>query len=169
VRLRLAVDANGAGSMTHKVNRLTWWPSEVLLQDYAKNLQSEMKKDIGGRLQVAAYPPLAFAPLTGHEPGQSQAEPLGQEGYAPVVASLEKPAGLLDARRHLQPVFQPVLHLYFSAASTRAYQPLENEIIGQSCALYALPGRIKDARQQRNGDLQQGESCELNPELPCTL
>lgn len=60
--LRLAVDASGDRVYDPQVNRLTVVASESFEQ-YAKNLQTEMEKDIGGGFKFGRVPAIAFAPL----------------------------------------------------------------------------------------------------------
>jgi type III restriction enzyme len=71
--LRLSVDANGNRVYDPQVNRLTVVASESF-EDYAKNLQTEMEKDIGGGFKFGRVPAIAFAPLEVNE-----SETLGQE------------------------------------------------------------------------------------------
>lgn len=157
--LRLAVDANGDRVYDPQVNRLTVVASESF-EDYAKNLQNEMEKDIGGGFKFGRVPAIAFAPLAVTEPGAAQAEPLGQEGSRQLWQAL-KAEGYLDAKGDITARFQPD-DLYFQLQVPAAYQPLENEIIDKLRS-FMFAGRIKDARSRAT--VSYNKRVELNPDF----
>lgn len=157
--LRLAVDAKGDRVYDPQVNRLTVVASESF-EDYAKNLQSEMEKDIGGGFKFGRVPAIAFAPLTITELGAAQAEPLGQEGSRQLWQAL-KAEGYLDAKGDITARFQPD-DLYFQLQVPVAYQPLENEII-DTLRSFIFAGRIKDVRNRTT--VTYNKRVELNPDF----
>jgi type III restriction enzyme len=71
--LRLAVDANGERIYDPVINRLTVVASESF-ESYARNLQTEIEKDVGGDFKFGRVKPIAFAALL-----NEQDQPLGQE------------------------------------------------------------------------------------------
>lgn len=119
--LRLSVDANGDRLYDPQVNRLTVVASESF-EDYAKNLQTEMEKDIGGGFKFGRVPSIAFAPLAIND-----TDTLGQEKSRYLWQAL-KAEGYLDGKGDLTARFQPD-DMYFQLQVPQEYQPLENEII----------------------------------------
>lgn len=151
--LRLAVDANGDRVYDPQINRLTVVASESFEQ-YAKNLQSEMEKDIGGGFKFGRVPSIAFAPLaiSGSEPIGQTPEALGQ---APVALGQQrskqlwhalKAEGYLDAKGDITAKFQPD-DLYFKLIIPSEYQALENDII-EKLKSFMFAGRVQDARKR---------------------
>ncbi|MGQ9424877.1 restriction endonuclease [Gilvimarinus sp. F26214L] len=152
--LRLAVDANGDRLYDPQVNRLTVVASESF-EHYAKNLQTEMEKDIGGGFKFGRVPAIAFAPLAVNE-----AESLGQEKSKQLWQAL-KAEGYLDAKGDITQQFRPD-DLYFSLKLPEEYQPLENEII-DTLRGFMFAGRVKDARNRT--PITYNKRVELNPDF----
>jgi type III restriction enzyme len=152
--LRLSVDANGNRVYDPQVNRLTVVASESF-EDYAKNLQTEMEKDIGGGFKFGRVPAIAFAPLEVNE-----SETLGQEKSRQLWQAL-KAEGYLDAKGDLTARFQPD-DLYFQLQVPTEYQPLENEIIDRLRS-FMFDGRVQDARKRTA--VSYNKRVELNPDF----
>ncbi len=152
--LRLSVDANGDRVYDPQVNRLTVVASESF-EDYAKNLQTEMEKDIGGGFKFGRVPAIAFAPLVIND-----AETLGQEKSRHLWQAL-KAEGYLDQKGDLTARFQPD-DMYFQLQVPQEYQPLENEIIDRLRS-FMFAGRVQDARKRTA--VTYNKRVELNPDF----
>jgi type III restriction enzyme len=152
--LRLSVDANGDRVYDPQVNRLTVVASESF-EDYAKNLQTEMEKDIGGGFKFGRVPAIAFAPLA-----MNDTQTLGQEKSRHLWQAL-KAEGYLDAKGDLTARFQPD-DLYFQLQVPSEYQPLENEIIDRLRS-FMFAGRVQDARKRTA--VSYNKRVELNPDF----
>ena len=157
--LRLAVDAHGDRVYDPQINRLTVVASESF-EEYAKNLQSEMEKDIGGGFKFGRVPAIAFAPLALTTPGEDAPQALGQEGSKQLWQAL-KAQGYLDTKGDITARFQPG-DLYFQLQVPAAYQPLENQII-DTLRSFMFAGRIKDARSRTA--VSYNKRVELNPDF----
>ncbi|PSF10690.1 type III restriction endonuclease [Marinobacter fuscus] len=152
--LRLAVNANGDRVYEPQVNRLTVVASESF-EEYAKNLQTEMEKDIGGGFKFGRVPAIAFAPLALNEQ-----EPLGQEKSRHLWQAL-KAEGYLDTKGDLTAKFQPD-DMYFQLQLPADYQPLENDIIDKLRS-FMFAGRVQDARKRM--PVTYNKRVELNPDF----
>lgn len=152
--LRLSVDANGDRVYDPQVNRLTVVASESF-EDYARNLQTEMEKDIGGGFKFGRVPAIAFAPLAIND-----TQTLGQEKSRHLWQAL-KAEGYLDAKGDLTARFQPD-DLYFQLQVPSEYQPLENEIIDRLRS-FMFAGRVQDARKRTA--VSYNKRVELNPDF----
>lgn len=152
--LRLAVDANGDRVYDPQVNRLTVVASESFEQ-YAKNLQTEMEKDIGGGFKFGRVPAIAFAPLA-----VSVNESLGQEKSQQLWQAL-KAEGYLDAKGDITGKFRPD-DLYFRLTVPAKYQSIENDIIDRLRS-FMFAGRVKDVRKR--APVSYNKRVELNPDF----
>lgn len=152
--LRLAVDANGDRLYDPQVNRLTVIASESFEQ-YAKNLQSEMEKDIGGGFKFGRVPAIAFATLAGNDQIA-----LGQESSRQLWQHL-KAEGYLDAKGDITAKFKPD-DLYFQLTLPVEYQSIENDIIDKLRS-FMFAGRIQDARKRTA--VTYDKRVELNPDF----
>jgi type III restriction enzyme len=152
--LRLAVDANGDRLYDPQVNRLTVIASESFEQ-YAKNLQGEMEKDIGGGFKFGRVPAIAFATLA-----VSDQVALGQENSKQLWQQL-KAEGYLDAKGDITAKFTPD-ELYFNLTLPAQYQPLENDIIDKLRS-FMFAGRVQDARKRT--PVTYNKRVELNPDF----
>lgn len=152
--LRLSVDANGDRVYDPQVNRLTVVASESF-EEYAKNLQTEMEKDIGGGFKFGRVPAIAFAPLAIND-----TETLGQEKSRHLWQAL-KAEGYLDAKGDLTARFQPD-DMYFQLQVPPEYQPLESEIIDRLRS-FMFAGRVQDARKRTA--VTYNKRVELNPDF----
>ncbi len=152
--LRLAVDAGGGRVYDPRVNRLTVIASESFEQ-YAKNLQTEMEKDIGGGFKFGRVPAIAFAAVPA-----SDTEALGQERSRGIWQAL-KAEGYLNAKGDITAKFKPD-DLYFELSLPHAYQPMESDII-DTLRSFMFDGRIKDARARTA--ITYNKRVELNPDF----
>ncbi|CAA0112778.1 DEAD/DEAH box helicase family protein [Zhongshania aliphaticivorans] len=152
--LRLAVDANGDRLYDPQVNRLTVIASESFEQ-YAKNLQNEMEKDIGGGFKFGRVPAIAFATLAGDDQIA-----LGQENSKKLWQHL-KAEDYLDAKGDITAKFKPD-DLYFNLTLPAQYQPLENAIIDKLRS-FMFAGRVQDARKRT--PVSYNKRVELNPDF----
>jgi type III restriction enzyme len=152
--LRLAVDANGDRVYDPQINCLTVVASESFEQ-YAKNLQTEIEKDIGGGFKFGRVPAIAFAPLA-----VDDINPLGQEKSRQLWQAL-KAEGYLDGKGDITAKFKPD-DLHFKLAVPPAYQPLENEIIDKLRS-FMFDGRVKEARERK--PVVYDKRVELNPDF----
>ena len=137
--LRLAVDANGERIYNPQVNRLTVIASESF-EDYAKNLQTEMEKDIGGGFKFGRVPSIAFAPLVGIDDNT-----LGQERSKQLWHEIKR-EGYINNKGDIEPKFNPD-DLYFELKLSDKYKPLESEIIDKLRS-YMFAGRVQNERKR---------------------
>jgi type III restriction enzyme len=152
--LRLAVDANGDRIYDPQVNRLTVVASESF-ESYAKQLQSEMEKDIGGGFKFGRVSSIAFAPLmakTSEILGQKNSKALWQALYT---------QGYLDKQGDITNKFKPD-DLYFSLSLPAEFQTLENEIIDKLRS-FMFAGRVQDNRKRQS--VSYNKRVELNPDF----
>lgn len=157
--LRLAVDANGDRVYDPQVNRLTVVASESF-EEYARNLQTEMEKDIGGGFKFGRVPAIAFASLSLAATDAGEPDLLGQERSRQLWQAL-KAEGYLDTKGDITAKFKPD-DLYFKLAVPADYQPLENDIIDKLRS-FMFAGRIKDARARTA--VTYNKRVELNPDF----
>lgn len=151
--LRLAVDADGNRVYDSQVNRLTVIANESF-EDYARNLQQEMERDIGGGFKFGRVPAIAFAPL------ELSGSAMGQEKSRHLWQAL-KAEGYLDSKGDITARFLPD-DLMFKLQVPRQYQPLENAII-DTLRSYLFSGRIKDDRKRI--PVNYNKRVELNPDF----
>ena len=138
------MDANGDRLYDPQVNRLTVIASESF-EEYAKNLQADMERDIGGGFKFGQVPAIAFAALVG-----SDDMILGQEKSKHLWQNL-KSAGYLDLKGAITDKFTPD-DLYFKLDLPPDYQPLEDAIIDKIRS-FMFAGRIQNARGPHAGNL----------------
>lgn len=98
--LRLAVDANGERIYDSSINRLTVVANESF-EHYARNLQTEIEKDVGGDFKFGRVKPIAFAGLQ-----IAEGEPLGQE-QSQILWSALQTKGYLDSQGDITQQFTP--------------------------------------------------------------
>lgn len=137
--LRLAVDANGDRLYNSQINRLTVVASESF-EDYAKNLQTEMEKDIGGGFQFGRVPSIAFASMIGTDD-----KVLGQERSKQLWHEL-KQEGYINGKGDIESKFIPD-DLYFKLNLSGEFQYMESEIIDKLRS-YMFAGRIQNERKR---------------------
>jgi len=156
--LRLAVDSSGQRLQDQAINRLTVIASETFEQ-YAKELQTEMEKDIGGGFKFGRVPAIAFATLP-QNPADSDSPRLGQEQSRQLWQSL-KANQYLDTKGDLTTKFQPD-DLHFRLELPEPYQPLESDII-ERMRKFMFTGHIKNHRDRR--PQEYNKRVELNPDF----
>ncbi len=152
--LRLAVDANGDRIYDPQVNRLTVVASESF-ENYAKQLQSEMEKDIGGGFKFGRVPAIAFAPLA-----MNDLETLGQDKSQRLWQALQA-NGYLDKKGDITAKFTPD-DLYFKLEVPEEFKALENEIIDMLRS-FMFAGRVQDNRKRL--PVSYNKRVELNPDF----
>ena len=152
--LRLAVDSNGDRVYDPSINRLTVIASESF-EDYAKNLQTEMERDIGGGFKFGRVPAIAFAQLS--LDGRNS---LGQEKSKQLWQAL-KSEGYIDNKGDITAKFTPD-DLYFQLALPDTYKPLENDVIDKLRS-FMFAGRVKNERSRTQ--VTYNKRVELNPDF----
>ena len=152
--LRLAVDTNGDRVYDPAINRLTVIASESF-EDYAKNLQTEMEKDIGGGFKFGRVPAIAFAPLS-----LDGVKNLGQEKSKQLWQVL-KSEGYIDSKGDITAKFKPD-DLYFQLALPDDYKPFESEVIDKLRS-FMFVGRVKNERSRT--PVTYNKRVELNPDF----
>ena len=152
--LRLAVDANGDRIYNPQVNRLTVIASESFEQ-YAKQLQSEMEKDIGGGFKFGRVPAIAFAPLV-----LSGEQNMGQEKSTQLWQALQN-RQYLNKQGDITAKFKPD-DLYFKIELPDEFRAIENNII-DSLRSFMFSGRVQDNRKRTA--VSYNKRVELNPEF----
>lgn len=136
------------------INRLTVIASESF-EDYAKNLQTEMEKDIGGGFKFGRVPSIAFAPLTLE--GEASLE---QEKSKQLWQAL-KAEGYIDKQGNITAKFQPD-DLHFQLTLPQEYQPIESEVIDKLRS-FMFAGRVKNERSRTA--VTYNKRVELNPDF----
>jgi len=157
--LRLAVDVNGDRVYDPQVNRLTVVASESFEQ-YAKELQTDMEKDIGGGFKFGRVPAISFAPLVVRENAEGEPESLGQERSRQLWQAL-KAEGYLTSKGDITDKFQPE-DLHFQLKVPPEYQPLEHEIVDKLRS-FMFEGRVQNARKRTA--VSYNKRVELNPDF----
>ena len=152
--LRLAVDANGDRIYDPQVNRLTVVASESF-ESYAKQLQSEMEKDIGGGFKFGRVPAIAFAPLV-----TNTSKVLGQDLSKKLWQALQA-QGYLDKQGDITAKFKPD-DLFFGLTLPVEFQALENEVIDKLRS-FMFAGRVQDNRKRQS--VSYNKRVELNPDF----
>ncbi len=152
--LRLAVDANGDRIYDPAINRLTVVASESFEQ-YAKNLQNEMEKDIGGGFKFGRVPAIAFAPLS-----IDGVNNLGQEKSKQLWQAL-KAEGYIDKGGDITAKFQPD-DMHFQLALPDDYKKIESDIIDKLRS-FMFAGRVKNDRKREY--VTYNKRVELNPDF----
>jgi type III restriction enzyme len=137
--LRLAVDGNGDRIYDPAINRLTVIASESF-ENYARQLQADIEKDIGGGFKFGRVPAIAFARLTladGSVMGQEQSQLLWQ--------SLQQ-AGYLDANGDITQAFTPQAPGFILQLPAQ-FEPLKASIV-EKLESYLFRGRVVDNRRR---------------------
>jgi len=137
--LRLAVDNNGDRVHDPAVNRLTVIASESF-ENYARQLQADIEKDIGSGFKFGRVPAIAFARLV-----LADGSVIGQEQSQALWQALQH-AGYLDANGDITQVFAPQTP-GFDLQVPPHFEPLKNSII-QQLENYLFSGRIVDNRRR---------------------
>jgi type III restriction enzyme len=160
--LRLAVDANGDRIYDPQLNRLTVVASESFEQ-YAKNIQGEMEKDIGGGFKFGRVPSIAFSSLVINSPEGEDVlgqDVLGQEKSKQLWHAL-KSSGYLDTKGEITAKFQPD-DLLFNLELPSEYKSIESDVVDKLRS-FIFAGRIKNERDR--GAVVYNKRVELNPDF----
>ena len=152
--LRLAVNANGDRVYDPAINRLTVIASESF-EEYAKNLQTEMEKDIGSGFKFGRVPAVAFAPLL-----FDGAQSLGQEKSKQLWQAL-KSEGYIDSKGDITDKFRPN-DLHFLLILPETYNAIESEVIDKLRS-FMFEGRVKNERSRTS--VTYNKRVELNPDF----
>ena len=152
--LRLAVNAEGDRVYDPKVNRLTVVASESFEQ-YAKQLQSEMEKDIGGGFKFGRVPAIAFAPLS-----WENEEVLGQERSRQLWQALQS-SGYLNKQGDLTQKFTPDEE-GFELELPVLFEPLHHVVV-DTLRSFLFAGRVEDNRKRH--PVRYNKRVELNPDF----
>jgi len=142
--LRLAVDANGDRVYDPQVNRLTVVASESF-ENYAKQLQSEMEKDIGGGFKFGRVPKIAFASLPSLDMENKEAM-LGQDESSQLWQSL-KTNGYVNDKGDISNKLTPDLTAYALDIPAR-YEPIRHHVIDKLKS-FMFAGRVQDNRKRK--------------------
>lgn len=99
--LRLPVNADGARIYDESINKLTVIAGESF-EEYARGLQADMEKDIGGGFKFGRIEQIAFARIINKETDQ----PIGQEASREIWQTLVE-TGYLDGKGDITNQFVP--------------------------------------------------------------
>ncbi len=152
--LRLAVDANGERIHDPAVNRLTVIASESF-ESYARQLQSEMEKDIGGGFRFGRVTEIAFAPLV-----DKQGKVLGQTNSKILWAALQS-SGYLDNKGNISQLFTPDQQ-GFALQLPDEFKDLSHAITDKLKS-FLFSGRVVDNRKRQA--IGYNKRVELNPDF----
>lgn len=153
--LRLPVNQDGERIYDDNINRLTVIASESF-QEYAKGLQEEIEKDIGGGFKFGRIEKIAFASIIDDTSGQ----PIGQEASEKIWQVMVE-NGYLDQLGDITDKFVPEnkgfsLELPAEMESIRA-------VITDEMKRYIFKNRIVNARDRRT--LKYNKRIELNEDF----
>ena len=152
--LRLAVNAHGDRIHDANINRLTVVASESF-ENYAKQLQSEMEKDIGGGFKFGRVAHIAFAPLA-----MNDSETLGQDKSKQLWAALQN-RGYLSEKGDITALFKPD-EKGFKLDLPSEFEPFEPAIIDKLSS-FMFAGRVQDSRNRDR--VSYNKRVELNPDF----
>lgn len=153
--LRLPVNQNGDRICDDNINRLTVIASESF-QEYARGLQEEMEKDIGGGFKFGRIEKIAFARII----DESTDQPIGQEFSEKIwLALIEK--GYLDQLGDITDKFVPE-NKGFKLDLPAEIKPMRAAITDEM-KRYIFNNRIVNARDRRT--LKYNKRVELNEDF----
>lgn len=152
--LRLAVDANGDRIYDPQVNRLTVVASESF-EHYAKQLQNEMEKNIGGGFKFGRVIRIAFASLP-----VTDTENLGQDRSKLLWQALQS-NGYLNDEGDITDLFTADLP-GFKLDLPDTFEPLQHKIIDKLQS-FMFAGRVQDNRNRTS--ISYNKRIELNPDF----
>lgn len=152
--LRLPVNANGDRIYDPTINRLTVIASESF-EHYARQLQTEIEKDIGGSFKFGRVPKIAFAALA-----VDDQLPLGQDKSEQLWQALQQ-NGYLNEQGDITDTFVP-LEKGFTLALPEEFAPLQHAIIDKLDS-YLFAGRVVNSRNRER--ITYNNRVELNPDF----
>lgn len=138
--LRLAVDANGERIYDPVINRLTVVANESF-ENYARSLQTEIEKDIGGDFKFGRVKPIAFAALLNEED-----QPLGQEQSRELWLALQA-KGYINENGDLTQQFTPDVP-GFKLELPALFEPIRL-IVTDKLKSFLFVGRVQDNRSRQ--------------------
>ncbi|MDD2630494.1 MAG: DEAD/DEAH box helicase family protein [Limnochordia bacterium] len=153
--LRLPVDQNGERVYDDSINRLTVIASESF-EEYAKGLQQDMERDIGGGFKFGRITKIAFARLL--DPATDQ--PIGQERSKQIWQSLVE-TGYLDKNGDITDQFTPEED-GFQMELPAGIESFAPAIIDE-VKRYIFTNRVVNARERRT--LRYNKRVELNEDF----
>lgn len=157
--LRLPVDANGDRIYDPAINRLTVVASESF-ENYARQLQAEIEKDIGGGFKFGRLPKIAFAALPVDAAALDGDTVLGQEKSEQLWQALLA-KGYLNEQGDITDTFAP-LEKGFTLALPEEFAPLQHAIIDKLNS-YLFSGRVVNNRKRE--PITYNKRVELNPDF----
>lgn len=153
--LRLPVNQNGERVYDDNINRLTVIASESF-EDYARGLQEDIEKDVGGGFKFGRIAKIAFARLIDNTTEQ----PIGQEASEKIWQTLVK-EGYLDKHGDITDKFIPEKE-GFRLELPAELEPLRMAITDEM-RRYIFKNRVVDSRQRCT--LIYNKRIELNEEF----
>jgi type III restriction enzyme len=153
--LRLPVNQNGERIFDESINKLTVIANESF-QDYARGLQEDIERDIGGGFKFGRIEKIAFARLI----DETTDQPIGQEASEKIWQALVN-KGYLNERGDITDKFVP------EKDGFRLELPAEIEpirlAITDEMKRYIFKNRIMNARERRT--LKYNKRVELNADF----
>jgi len=153
--LRLPVNQNGERVFDDNVNKLTVIASESF-EEYAKGLQEDIERDVGGDFKFGRISNIVFARLI----DEATDQPIGQEASREIWNILVE-KGYLDANGDITDRFTPEKE-GFQLELPAELEPLTAGITDEM-KRYIFKNRVVDARQRRI--LQFNKRIELNEDF----
>lgn len=153
--LRLPVNMNGERVYDDNINRLTVIASESF-EEYARGLQEDIEKDIGGGFKFGRLEKIAFARIV----DQVTDEPIGQQASEKIWRVLVD-AGYLDQQGDITNKFTPE-KAGFKLELPEELEPLRAAITGEM-KRYIFKDRVVNARDRRT--LKYNKRVELNEDF----
>jgi type III restriction enzyme len=153
--LRLPVNMNGERIYDESINKLTVIASESF-EEYARGLQEDIEKDIGGGFKFGRVEKIAFARLI----DQTTDQPIGQEASAEIWQALVD-AGYLNEFGDITEKFVPEKE-GFKLEVPEELEPLRAAITDEM-KRYIFKNRVVNARERRT--LKYNKRVELNEDF----
>ena len=153
--LRLPVNMNGERVYDESINRLTVIAGESF-EEYARGLQEDIERDIGGGFKFGRLGKIAFARIV----DQDTDKHIGQEESEKIWQALVE-AGYLDQQGDITSKFDPERE-GFKLELPRELEPLRMAITHEM-KRYLFKDRVVDARERRT--VQYNKRVELNEDF----
>ncbi|MEW5921404.1 MAG: DEAD/DEAH box helicase family protein [Bacillota bacterium] len=153
--LRLPVNMNGERIYDENINKLTVIAGESF-EEYARGLQEDMERDIGGGFKFGRLEKIAFARII----DRSTDQPLGQEASQAIWQTLVE-AGYLDEQGDITTKFTPE-QAGFKLELPEELMPLQ-AAISDEMKRYIFKNRVVNARERRT--LKYNKRVELNADF----
>lgn len=153
--LRLPVNQEGLRVFDDNINKLTVIAGESFI-DYARGLQDDIEKDIGGGFKFGRIEKIAFARLIGADTDQ----PIGQEASEKIWQTLVE-SGYLDDAGDITDKFVPEKE-GFQLELQAEMEPMRAAITDEM-KRYIFKNRVVNARERRT--LKYNKRIELNEDF----